>query len=106
MAKLRTVKVVHPSSNKHWLLINEIDFQDGVHRLWEDKPAVDEHPDPAPKPPPRTVDPKASREAELNGLDWREIKAIAESFEPPIEKPDGGWDEAISLIVEREFPAD
>lgn len=33
---------------------------------------------------------------------WRAIKAIAESLTPPIEKPEGGWDDAIALIVEAE----
>ena len=38
----------------------------------------------------------------LEDQSWRAIKAIAESLAPPIEKPEGGWDDAIALIVEAE----
>jgi hypothetical protein len=44
-----------------------------------------------------------SRKAELEGLlkqSWRKIAAIAEPLE--IAKPEGGWDEAIALILEAE----
>ncbi len=46
------------------------------------------------------------REAELLEMRWQQIKAIAEDMEPPINKPDGGWDEAVSLILDAEFPGD
>ena len=37
---------------------------------------------------------------ELSQLDWREIKEIAESLQIP--KPEGGWTEAIPLILEKQ----
>lgn len=40
------------------------------------------------------------RKAELEAMDWREVKAIAEKL--GIEKPENGWDEAIPLIIEKE----
>lgn len=52
---------------------------------------------------------REQRKAELeellsSGGGWRKVKAIAESFEPPITKPEGGWDDAIQLILDAEFP--
>ena len=49
----------------------------------------------------------AARRAELqaiydegDGRNWSPIKAIAESY--GIDKPDGGWEDAIPLIVDAE----
>ncbi len=33
-------------------------------------------------------------------MDWHELKTISESYN--IEKPDGGWDDAIDLILDAE----
>lgn len=53
---------------------------------------------------------REAREVELKNLlagenGWKEIKAIAESSTPPIAKPEGGWKEAIPLILDAEFPS-
>lgn len=43
------------------------------------------------------------REIELIGMRWQQVRDIAESVVPPIEKPKGGWDEAIPLILAAEY---
>lgn len=45
---------------------------------------------------------KAEREAELLEMTWQAVKAIAEPL--GIEKPPGGWDEAVPSILAIEFP--
>lgn len=45
---------------------------------------------------------KTERETELLDMPWQAIKSIAEPL--GIAKPEGGWDEAIPLILEAEFP--
>jgi hypothetical protein len=45
---------------------------------------------------------KADREAELLEMTWQAVKAIAEPL--GIEKPSGGWDEAVPSILAIEFP--
>lgn len=45
---------------------------------------------------------KEQREAELLEMTWQAVKAIAEPLD--IAKPAGGWDEAIPLILDFEFP--
>ena len=45
---------------------------------------------------------REQREAELLEMTWQAVKAIAEPF--GISKPAGGWDEAIPLILDFEFP--
>lgn len=47
---------------------------------------------------------RADREIELMGMRWQQIRDIAESVAPSIEKPKGGWDEAIPLILAAEYP--
>ena len=47
---------------------------------------------------------KAQLEAIFEEQGWRGIAAIAKPL--LIEKPEGGWDEAISLIVEAEYAQD
>lgn len=61
--------------------------------------------------PESTQSPRQAREAELMALyfgpnedqaNWRAIKAIADGHK--ITRPSGGWDEAIPLILDAEFP--
>lgn len=42
------------------------------------------------------------REEQLIGMSWQSVKAIAESL--GIQKPEGGWDESIPLILDAEYP--
>jgi hypothetical protein len=46
---------------------------------------------------------RESREAELMDMSWQAIKKIADSH--GIKKPDDGWDEAIPMILDAEFPS-
>ena len=57
--------------------------------------------------PPLKPKTREDRTAELREIldqdsGWRQIKAIAEPL--GIEKPTGGWDEAIPEIIKKEFP--
>lgn len=75
-------------------------------------PASPLSPTPAPPPTPKqSVKPLTTRVTRQNELQaiaakdqgWREIKDIAESL--GIVKPSTGWDDAISLILDKEFPS-
>jgi hypothetical protein len=67
--------------------------------------SLDRQPSPVatqPEAPPE-LSPFDLRKAELEALlkqSWQKIAAIAKPL--GIEKPEGGWDEAISLILEAE----
>ena len=99
MPILPTVKIKWPGSDSGYLVINEKDFDSAIHTLYE-----------ASSKPSKSVAPMGSnpareqREAELQGLlpdNWRSVKRIAQEL--GIEKPNGGWDEAIPLILQKEF---
>ena len=113
MGKLETIWVFHPNG-KDRLLMNFKDFDKSVHRRWEASEPVASAPSPPtrPDPTPPSAQPivinleelKKQRQAELETMDWREVKAIAEAMNPPIVKPEGGsWDDTIPLILKREF---
>lgn len=58
---------------------------------------------------PPTIDPKDARRDELKALlsedaGWQSIKEIANKLGID-KKPKGGWDEAIDLILAKEFEA-
>jgi hypothetical protein len=63
---------------------------------------------PASKPVEVEIDPKTRRRNELTTIigakgGWEEIKAIA-LIHNINQKPKGGWDEAIGLILAAEYP--
>jgi len=106
--KLKTVKIQHPKRDGHWLNINEIDYSPDVHQLWHDvvSPEVTHEVTQGDD----DVIPHSSihgyyTEHELNQIKtstpngWVKIRKIAISF-GITEKPSGGWDEAIPLILE------
>jgi len=92
--KLKTVRIKHLGSDKHWLTINQVDYDANVHQLWES----------ASKPQSEATlnagdsAAKLYSEEELLDLPWQTIKSIATQL--GIEKPEGGWDEALPLILE------
>ena len=67
-------------------IINERDFDPSVHRLFDESAS--------------TVSAPVDRRAELEAMNWRELKSVAESL--GIEKPEGGWESAIDQIIEKE----
>lgn len=79
-----TIKV-QADTPEGYTIINEDDFDPNQHQRYEDAP-----------PSPRQAELEALYDAE----GYRAIQAIAEPLN--IEKPKGGWRDAISLIVERE----
>ena len=100
MTILPTVKVKWPGGDSGYLTINKQDFDPAIHTLYEakSKPVTPKSSGSNPA--------RAAREAELNGLlpdNWRSVKRIAQELD--IEKPDGGWDEAIPMILDKEFGA-
>ena len=73
-----------------YLIINKADFDPEQHSVYGKESGLE-----------LSNSDRQSRQAELEGMDWREIKPIAESH--GIEKPEAGWDEAIPLILDAEF---
>ena len=90
MATLPTVKVKHPTSNEHFLVINEKDFDPKKHTLWGEKP----------KPVADELSPYDARKAELEAMGWRELKKLLE------DEYGGDYttkDESIPVILSIEF---
>lgn len=109
MPEIKTIKVVNPDG-PDYMIINESDFDKTVHVRWEQRKQT------KPKSKAETVqtsnesftviegDPILSRINELEELykadGWRPIADLGESLK--IEKPAGGWRDAIPLIAQRE----
>ena len=98
MAVLPTVKVALGDS---YMIINESDFDPSIHKLFEAPPQST--PRPASSSSPAPTDPRAARQTELQAMSWQKIKAVAEGFQPPVEKHEDGWEETIPSILDREF---
>ena len=109
------VMVYHPdhSPRKVW----RVDLNDYVAIGWSLSPVDDLAKVTIPDPMPATsktveveIDPKTRRLNELTPIigakgGWEEIKAIAAIHNINInQKPKGGWDEAIGLILAAEYP--
>lgn len=107
------VMVYHPdhSPRKVW----RVDLNDYVAIGWSLSPVDDlakvTIPDPIPPtstPAEVMIDPQTRRRNELTTIigakgGWEEIKAIA-AIHNITQKPKGGWDEAINLIIAAEYP--
>lgn len=88
MAKIETLKIAW-SHEPGYVTINKSDFDPSEHDIY------------APVPDPSLLT-REQRQSELDAMDWRDVKAIAEEYE--ITKPEGGsWDDAIPLILDHEF---
>ena len=68
------------------------------------KPPIDYAPNSLGGPPIKVQQqsPYERRRSELEAMDWRQLKEISQSFDPPIDKPLGGWDDSVSEILARE----
>lgn len=44
-----TIKVVNPAIEGEWMIINESDFDPGVHEVWKPKPKEEKKPKEPPK---------------------------------------------------------
>ncbi|MEM9805949.1 MAG: hypothetical protein AAF959_11760 [Cyanobacteria bacterium P01_D01_bin.56] len=86
MAVLPTVKV---ALGDDYMIINEHDFDPNVHTLFDVKPGASS--------------PRELRQQELLAMSWQKIRAVAEGFQPPVEKHEDGWEETIPSILDREF---
>lgn len=110
---LPTIQIVNPNDPESFLIINKSDFDSAIHTPWDERHSVEVGEAPTVLETGfLTVEdsPRADREVELMTLyfgesgdesNWRPIKAIADSLGIP--KPDGGWDNAIPLILEKEY---
>lgn len=108
MPELKTIKIVNPDG-PDFILINESDFDPKIHTRWEQrKPSKSKSDDKTEteisQSQDATTDSVLARINELEALytrdGWRPIADLGESL--GIEKPDGGWRDAIPLIAERE----
>ena len=94
---LETVLVKHGDG---FLRINACDFDPGQHTLFEDN----ESPEESMLPVANGRNTPARRQKELETESWQTLKSLAAELDPPVtEKPDGGWDEVIPLILAKEF---
>ena len=80
--------------------IHPIDVPGWLNQGWSETPTIaDEE-----SRPTRGADESVlDRKNQLEAMDWRELKAIAEPL--GIEKPEGGWDESIPFILAAEETA-
>jgi hypothetical protein len=102
--KIPTVKIVNLRNSDYFLTINQSDFDPQIHALYQEKAQKTETPKTSVEEPQIThFDPKAERKAELEAMSWRALKKAA-SVWGITEAPEGGWDEAIPLILNYEFP--
>lgn len=108
MGTIPTIKICHPESPDHWLIINQSEYDPSKHEAWKADDQLTTN-DVGFEIPKKDVvdtedrDAKEYRRIELESMDWRQLKTIAEGLD--IEKPEGGWDESIDLILEVEFNA-
>jgi hypothetical protein len=105
-----TIKV-QADTPEGYILINESDFDSSQHQRYETRrprsrtsAAAATEAEPDPPTSEQNSPPDSPRQAELEALyeadGYRAIQAIAEPLN--IEKPKGGWRDAIPLIVEQE----
>ena len=105
---------VHAVDYAAWAALGWSDSPDGVSSVPDSDPVITLGDLRQPKTPERLGEPVTPpkppsaydlRKAELEAMlkqnhGWRKIAAIAEPL--GIEKPEGGWDDAIALILEKE----
>jgi hypothetical protein len=99
---LETMAVLHPKLE--YQLINVENFDPSIHQRYVPTVAAGETPASVPTPTPAPIT-REQREAELQGMEPGDIKAIAEGYGIPRPRS-GGWAAAIPAILDREFPSD
>ena len=90
-------------------LLYEVDARQWVTAGWSHtKPGKVEKELPAPKPKqvsPSAAVQKEARQKELLAMTWQQVKTIALSKKPAINKDEEeSWDDMIPKILDREFP--
>lgn len=106
MATVDTLKVHHLENLDEFMVINASDFDSRIHQHYSPKKKRSKPADPPADPTPN--DQRSQREQDLyaaydsDQLSWRDIAALADPL--GIEKPEGGWRDAIPLIAAAEYP--
>jgi hypothetical protein len=108
MAEIPTIQIEDGQGG--YLLINQEDFDPSQHRRFNLRQSASPSPAPTPTPAPAsapTVELPPEVEVRIQQLEaiyesegYRGIQAIAIPL--GIEKPEGGWRDAIPLIIEAE----
>lgn len=88
--------------------LHEVDALDWIRLGWSRAPQpIATKPAQSPQPEATITEAtitRESRESDLMDMSWQAIKKIAESH--GIEKPEDGWDEAVPMILDAEYPKD